>query len=278
MTYSGSFNGFTFGDKARPGASVRTLSGWRVRRATLQITEGNRITAGAVRPMAGDVRLGLNLHASTAEELDGLIDDVLAAFAPSSVPMPLTIGGRTMWVYVLETLPETNPDWPGPERTTIATVTFRAVDGLYSATQHTAINVDSGSPVSTASGEAANAGTFIPGAPRAWDVRMTAHGTTTNPKIRVDHADGSFEQIEFVGLTMGGGQVLTIAEDLYPRVDGQIVSGRIRSTTETGGPSRAARWWRLLRSTGSDGQNDVTVSVASGTFHGYVKTRDTFNA
>lgn len=136
--------------------------------------------------------------------------------------------------------------------------------------------IPTGSPVSTSTFEVANAGVLVPWARRAWEFRMTAHGTLVAPKIRVDHEDGTFEQIELSGLTMTSGQVLTIGDDLYPKVNGNIVSGRIRSTTEAGGPARAPRWWRLLHSTGSDGENVVTMTATSGSFSGFCKTRDTY--
>ena len=279
MTYAGSYNGFVFGTGQRPGASVASLSGWRVNAASIEVTPGAFVNAaGTPKLSPGDPRLGLNLHADTPEQLDDLIDLAMKAFVPSAVPLPLTIGGRSKWVQVLNAVPQTAPEWPGAEKTTSMAVAFVAADPvLYSATQETE-TVDVGSPVSTHSFEVANEGVLVKRAPRGWEWRLRAHGTTTNPRIRVDHADGTFEEILFSGLTIPNTHVLTIGADLVPRVQSAIVSGRIRSTTEAGGPGRAPRWWRLHPSNGSDGANEVTVTVASGAFSGYCKTRSTWDA
>lgn len=276
MSYAGSYNGFTFGTKARPGASVAALSGWRVNSATLDVTVGlNGNTAGAPKFGPGSPRLTLNLHAATSEQLDDLIDSALSAFVPSATPLPLVIGGRCKWVQVIDATPVTAPEWPGPEKTTSMPVAFTAVDPVLYAADPDTETVPLGSPVSTHSFEAANDGRLVDGARRAFEFWIRAHGTTTNPVIRVDHADGTFEQVTFQGLTMTSGQVLTIGADLVPRVQSAIRSGYVRSTTQLGGTSRALRPWRLLPSSGSDGANEVTISVASGTFSGYCKTRAT---
>ena len=274
MSYEGDFNGFSFGNGVRPGASVSSLAGWRAQRADVPIVEGlNLAASGPARRLAGDVRLGLNLHATTDEELDDLIDTVTAAFTPTSIPIPLTIDGWSKWVQVIDSDPTLNPSWPGKERTTDFAAGLKAPDPtLYKATQDTQTF---GSPVSTASFEAANSGRLVVNAPRAVEVRLVASGTTTNPQIRFDHADGTFEQITFQGLTMTGGQVLTIGSDNQPRVNGVISGGYTRCLTETGVTSKAPKWWLLHKSTGSDGANEVTVSVSSGAFTGWVKTRGT---
>lgn len=144
----------------------------------------------------------------------------------------------------------------------------------YSAEQTTAKLVNTGSPVSTTTFEAPNAGGYRSAARYAWEFRMTAHGTTTNPRIRVDHDDGTFEQWLFSGLTMTGGQVLTIIEGI-PRVAGSLVTGYVRVTTDKGGPGYGRRPFRLLASDGEDGKNEVTMSVSSGTFSGFCKVRST---
>lgn len=128
-------------------------------------------------------------------------------------------------------------------------------------------------PVDTAEFQAPNSGLLVPYARRSWNLRMTAHGTVRNPWIRVDHADGTFEKITLSGLTMTGGQVLKIEEDLLPRVDGRIVSGHIRSVTQLGRVARAPRWWLLHPSDGEDDANVVTMGVTSGSWSGFMKTR-----
>jgi hypothetical protein len=148
----------------------------------------------------------------------------------------------------------------------------------YSAAQAAEI-IDTEDPQSSVTFEVANAGGYRPAARRAWEFRMTAHGTVTSPRIRVDHADGSWEQVELSGLTMTGGQVLTLGPDRVFRVQSILRTGNVRSTTSSwvpGATSRALRMWRLLHSTGSDGNNEVTMSVASGAFSGFCKTRSTW--
>lgn len=143
----------------------------------------------------------------------------------------------------------------------------------YEYEQTTAALWSSGDPVSTAEFQAPNPGRLRRHARRAWQLRLTAHGTVSNPWIRVDHADGTFEKITLSGLTMTGGQVLKIEEDLLPRVDGRIVSGHIRSVTQLGRVARAPRWWDLHPSNGEDDANVVTMGVTSGSWSGFMKTR-----
>lgn len=143
----------------------------------------------------------------------------------------------------------------------------------YTYAQTTADLWPTESPVTSASFEAPNPGRLRPHARRAWQLRMTAHGTVTNPWVRVDHADGTFEKITWQGLTMTGGQVLTVGDDLIPRVGQQIVSGYVRSVTELGLVSRAPRWWLLHPSDGTDEANVVTVGRSSGSFSGFMKVR-----
>lgn len=147
---------------------------------------------------------------------------------------------------------------------------------VYDYAQTTAVTWSSGSPVSSASFEAANAGVYVPWARRAWDARFTAHGTVARPWMKVTHDDGTFEKIVFE-VTLTGGQVLTVRDRGFGPVAmvGSRLLSRVTSTTELGIASRAPRWWRLLPSTGSDGQNVVTIGVGSGTVSGYVKTRGT---
>lgn len=260
MSYEGSYNGFTFGDGLRPGASVNSLTGWR------RNVKDN-----------GDIRLVLNLHAENPTQLDSLIDAALAAFTVSATPLPLTIGGRSKWVQVSDASPVTDPAWAGPERTTTITIVFTVKDDtLYDATATNAGHIASGSPVSTATFEAANAGHLVLNAPRAYNFAFTAATTWVNPRIRVDHSDSTFEQITLQGLTVTAGQTLTLGADRLPRVGSQIVSGRIRATTEKGGPGNAAPWFRLLASDGSDGANEVTVTGSSGTFYGDCNVRGTY--
>lgn len=275
MTYAGSFNTFTFGNKARPGASVRSLSGWKDKVATVQSTVGaTRNTTASPRFGPMDVRLVLNLHASSGAELETLIDRAMAAFAPSAAILPLTIAGRTKWVQIVSAVPELNPDWPGAEVTSTLTVQALAEDPvLYSAEQTTAALWATEDPVTGDTFEAANGGNLVPGARRVWDLRMTANGgSLVNPFVNVDHDDGTYEHITFQG-TLTAGQVLRVQSDLLPYVGSALRSGWIRSTCETGPTSRVARWWLLHPSTGTDGKNAVTVGATSGSFSGYLKTR-----
>lgn len=147
---------------------------------------------------------------------------------------------------------------------------------VYDYEQTTAALWGSGNPVSSDAFEAANAGALVPWARRAWDVRMTAHGTVSRPWMEVAHDDGTFEKITFE-VTLTGGQVLTVADRGFgpcAMVGSRIVS-RVTSITEKGITSRAPRWWLLHPSTGDDGNNAVMVGVGSGSVSGYVKTRGT---
>lgn len=275
MGYEGSFNSFTFGDGARPGASVKTLAGWRGNRAQFDVSSGSvRNVSSPPRFPATDILLGLNLHASTAGDLDDLIDRVLEAFQPSATPLPMVVDGLAKWVQVKEATPLLAPDWPGAEVTTEFTAQLVAEDPvLYAATPTTAWTT--ASATASATFEAPNDGRLVPFARRAWDVSITAATTLTNLTIRVDHDDDStWEQIQFQG-TITAGQTLTVGADLLPRVGTAIRSGWVRSLTQAGLASRAPRWWDLHPSTGSDDNNEVTISAASGTFTGTVLTRST---
>lgn len=173
---------------------------------------------------------------------------------PVVCDFPITPGGQASSAYVMD-------------------AAWQSSDGvIYAETQHEKL-VASEAPQTTVGFQIPNAGLDIGEGPRTWELRWTAHGTTTGPKLRVDHADGTFEEVSFPGLTMPGGSVLTIGADLQPRVQGFIVSGYMRSKTEAGGPAPVARWWRLHPSNGSDGKNSATMSVVSGSFSGYCKTR-----
>lgn len=280
MSYAGSFNGFQFGDRTRSGApgaqagaSVSSLSGWRDRNASVQVTEGPTFNAlGAPSYPPSQVSLGLALIGDNAAALDGLIDDVIRRFDPAAGEMPLTIDGWTRWVQVTRVSPIQQPDWPGPERTTPCTISFLGDPVLYTST-YAERTWPSGAPDTTDTFNAANAGWEVPFAHRAFELRLTAHGTTVRPRVRVDHPDGSFEQVTF-DVTMSGGQVLTLGADGYPRIGSQIASKCI-STNQTGLSTPSRLPWRLIDSTGSDGRNEVTVSVQSGAFSGYLRTRGT---
>lgn len=148
---------------------------------------------------------------------------------------------------------------------------------IYSADE-TSGSFGSGDPVSTDEFDAYNAGGLVPWARRAFRVRITAHGTVTNPYVRVDHADGTFEHIVWAGLTMTSGQVLTQGDDLTSRVQSRVVDYARRCTTEVGGPTKAPRLWQLHPGTAEDytPPNTITVGCASGLISGFVKTRDTY--
>lgn len=274
MSYAGSFNGFVFGTGARPGASVARLTGWRRKKATFTVTEGaTRNTAAGPAASVVEPVLELNLHADSPGELDTLVDQAMAAFVPSATPLPLVIAGRQRWAQVLDADPKLAPEWPGPEKSTSLVVSFVAADPvLYGAAPSTFTEP---SPGTSWEFEAPNAGVEVPDALRAWNFTITAASTLVDPRIRVDHAGGSFEQVTFSGLTMTTGQVLTVSE-LIARVGTQRVTGYVRSLTERGTAGRTFRAWRLLDSTGSDDRNEVTVSAASGTFTGSCSVRSTW--
>lgn len=145
----------------------------------------------------------------------------------------------------------------------------------YTYEQTNAVLVATGDPQSSAAGEAPNPGITVPWARRAYELRFTAHGTTTAPSFRVDHADGSWERIHFPTLTMTGGQVLTLGADRMPRVGQAIVNGHARFSSSTTPARRRPLWPRLLPSDGDDLANVITMSVATGAFSGFCKVRGT---
>jgi len=144
---------------------------------------------------------------------------------------------------------------------------------IYAAAQTNAILVATGSPVSQATGQGANAGIEVPWARRAIEVRLTAHGTVRRPRVSVAHGGGVFDEVSFPTLTMTGGQVLTLRPDGYWRVGTRIVSPTGR--TERGGTGATWRL-RLVDSTGSDNRNAFTMTVGEGAFSGFVKVRSTW--
>jgi hypothetical protein len=159
-------------------------------------------------------------------------------------------------------------DLPGFE------LAWKATDPTaYAAVPTQASLVPTGSPTTTTTFQAPNEGGYRRWARRAWDVRFTAHGTTTNPRIHVAHDDGTWERWQFT-LTLTGGQVLTIREGM-PRLNGAPIPGKVQVSTNAGGPGRARRPLRLLRSDGTDGNNVVTMSVATGAFSGFCDVRST---
>lgn len=134
-----------------------------------------------------------------------------------------------------------------------------------------------GDPVSSDEFPVANDGDLVPWARRAWQVRVTAHGSLVGWWMRVDHPDGTWERIAFPSLTIPSGHVLTIDDDLLPRVQGVIKSKAVASTSNfSATPTVAPRWWRLHPGPTGDEANVVTVGCTSGTFSGFVKTRSTW--
>jgi hypothetical protein len=271
MGYSGTFNGFTFGDGQ--GAAVSSITGWWGNAAAVDVLEGGMWALASVARTSGRPRLGLTLSAQTVQAFETLRDRALDAFVPTRDPMELAIGGWSKWVHVTDAGASMDPSWPGPEANCPFVVNFVAPDDArYTSAQALPINVNS--PTTSANGQAPNAGTFVEHARRAFEFRFTAAaGGCTNPRVRVDHADGSWEQITLQGLSMTAGQVLTYVDGTW-RLGSAPVSGRVRSASNVGA-GRAPRLWRLLPSTGSDGANVVTMSVATGTFTGFTKTRGT---
>ncbi|RTL08428.1 MAG: hypothetical protein EKK62_07670 [Acidimicrobiia bacterium] len=145
---------------------------------------------------------------------------------------------------------------------------WTSTDGLVYSEEQAVETFGTVTPVTSATFEVANDGLDVGQAGRAIEVRITAQTTLTSPSVRFDHEDDTFELVTFSGLTMTAGQVLTVRDDLLPRVGSQIVSGYVRTSTDVASGSRHGRLWQL-----PPGASDVTVTAASGTFSGFVKTR-----
>lgn len=282
MSYSGSFNGYSFGAGARPGASVQKVTGWRENKADREsMTGATRNSISPPRWAPSEVTLVLNLHGLSGDGLSAEIDRALEAFVPMATPLPLTIDGRTKWVVVVDAVPVLSPDWPGTEVSTELVVRFLAEDPvLYDAEQVTVRTWPTESPLGHDYFKVANPGTLRPWARRIWELTLTAHGAMGNPKIICEHPDGSYEEVRFVGLTVADGQTFTISDDLVPRVGSQIVSGYIRSKNSLDGPtSRAPRWpllWKCDPDDVDDESNIFTVECWSGDFSGSLKVRYTY--
>jgi hypothetical protein len=129
-------------------------------------------------------------------------------------------------------------------------------------------------PVTGDSFTVGNTGDLVPWARRAIKWRFTAHGSVTGLTFRIDHPDGTFEEIVVQG-TIPSGHVLTVGDDMTARIQSEIVTSRIRSNTNLFTGGRAPRWPLLHPDDGEDEANEVTVSVDTGAVSGYCETRST---
>jgi hypothetical protein len=102
---------------------------------------------------------------------------------------------------------------------------------------------------------------------RAMELRITAHGTVTNPYVRLVGARDA-ERVTW-HLTMTGGQVLTTdATTVAPtgRLGSQLIDGRGRSASSP----------FLYRPRAMPGAQVIRVGATSGTISGFLKHRDTW--
>lgn len=263
--YEGSFNGWAFGDGARPGASVRSLVGFGSTSGRPVVTEstngGGHI--GSVVKGAKQVRLGFNLHASSPAGLKTLRDEIDYRFDVGSQELPLTIDGRLMYVVPVDIDHSKDPSWPGPEKTAPCDIIFQVGDpGVYSPETDIPFG-GGGSPVAFADLEFENLGRRTTRHWRAWRLRITAHGTVTNPYVRIA-ATGQI--VTWAGLTMTGGQVLEVGAFRASRIGSLRVDSYRRS-----GASEFPNWPVL-----QPGENTVRVGCATGLVSGNLFARSTY--
>lgn len=263
LAYSGSFNGYSFGNGARPGASVAKLRGFGGTKAEIPTSPryGDGDAPGMPRRPGKTVELELNLHAATAAELATLRDTTERAFAPTATPMPLVIGSRQMYVQVLTCDPFRDPGSAGDERTTTCPIEFQAADPVvYSSTLHVYDSDALSAPA--ASGFAvncANAGIASTLSGRALRVLITAATTCSSPKITNDDT-GEF--VVWPGLQIATGQTFVWEIDRTSSIGSQRVDGR--RTPFTTPPVLYP------------GNNDIHVDCATGTFQVRIEWRDTW--
>lgn len=263
LAYSGSFNGYSFGNGARPGAAVQKLSGFGGTQAEIPTSpryDDGDVTGQPRRP-GKKVAMELGLIANTAAELDALRDTTEQAFTPQVAPLPLVINGRQMYVQVIQCDPFRDPSWPGDERTTPCPIEFLAADPVvYGSTLHTYDSDALGAP--PANGFAvscANAGTKVTLNGRALRVSITAATTCASPKI-ANTAHG--EHVVWPGLQIATGQTFVWETDRTSSVGTQRVDGR--RTPFTSPPALYP------------GSNTINVDCATGTFDVVIEWRDTY--
>ncbi|QXC59325.1 hypothetical protein KSP35_13025 [Aquihabitans sp. G128] len=262
--YLGSYNDWVFGNSARPGASVRSLSGFFGKAADIPTTDRWDIgaTAGTVRVPVKGPRLGLNLHAESRAQLDDLILTVERAFPESMAPLPLTIGGWSMWAQVASCQPDYDPSWPGPEKNTPCDIAFTAVDPvLYSA--ETVIT--RATPAGTQTLPLDNVGSRTTKPGRALTLAITAVTNCANVYIEAGGRRTTWNEYLLAG------QTLTLDAGRISRIGSQRIDGKLRGNNLAGlMASKAPRWPRI-----PPGESTVTVGAQFGTFTVVAKHRST---
>lgn len=267
LAYSGSFNGYSFGNGARPGAAVQKLSGFGG--TEVEIPTSPRYDDGDVpgvpRRPGKTVNLELGLIARTQAELVTLRDYTEQSFVPLPAPSPLVIGTRQMYVQVLKCDPFRDPSWPGDEKTTPCPIEFLAADpGVYSSTLHSydsdALELPAGTGFAV---PMTNAGTVASRQGRAYRFTITAVTDCVTPGMVV----GDTESVRWTGLRLTAGQTFRLEHDRSSWVGTQRVDGYARSAGGTPFLS-----YPVL----DPGANVVDVGCASGTCHVVVEWRDTW--
>lgn len=267
LAYSGSFNGYSFGNGARPGAVVQKLSGFGGVQAEIPTSPryGDGDVPGMPRRPGKKVALELGLVAHTKAELDTLRDYTEQSFAPQVTPTPLVIGERQMYVQVLSCDPFRDPSWPADERTTPCPIEFLAADPtVYSSTLHEFDSAELGMPASNWFSVAmTNAGTVGSRSGRAYRFTITAVTSCTSPRI----VASASELVQWTGLRLQPGQSFRLEHDRSSWVGTLRVDGYARGP---GGTPFVE--FPVL----DPGANLVDVGCASGTCQVQVEWRDTW--
>lgn len=99
---------------------------------------------------------------------------------------------------------------------------------------------------------------------RAFELLIEAHGTVTNPYVRIVGGDREATERVTWHRTMTDGQQLITDENLTTRIGSLQVNGQARS-----GASPFLCWPRLM-----PGAQTIRVGCTSGTISGHLKTRD----
>ncbi len=120
-----------------------------------------------------------------------------------------------------------------------------------------------GDPVTTVDLTVTNNGTMQSPSGRAWTLRITAHGTVTNPSIR---RTGTGQVVTWAGLTMTSGQVLEVDENRCSWIGALGVDGYV-----TSGGSDFPNWPTL-----PPGESTIRIACASGALSGNFHPRSTW--